>query len=274
MKTMKTMKTMTTKTPVKAPLGSAVRGVARPRMAFSDVMSALQKAGSEQTRKTYLRHGAKEPMFGVSFATLKIMHKLIGVDHELAILLWQTGNLDARNLAVKVVDPTKMTLDVLDEWARWDVPRTCGAYVAEVASEGPHAISRVKSWITAQDIAQRATGWTLVSVLAMRDENMPDSWFLERLAEVEQSIHSAPNALRGPLNMAMIMIGCRNATLRQAATSAAKRIGKVSIDHGDTACKTADAATGIDKAWGHSTAKGFESPAAHERSRKSARLRC
>lgn len=267
--------TMNTKTiSVKTPVPAKSKKSAKPQMTFADAMSALQQAGSEQTRKTYLRHGAKEPMFGVSFATLKTLHKLIGVDHELAIALWETGNLDARNLAVKIVDPMKMTEQVLDGWARWDVPRTCGAYVAEVASEGHHALSRVKSWIGAQDVAQRATGWTLVGVLAMRDEGMTDSWFLERLAEVEQSIHQVPNALRGPLNMALIKIGCRNTTMRTAATSAAKRIGKVNIDHGNTACKTADAAADIDKAWTHSTAKGFESPAAHDRSRESARLRC
>ena len=274
------MNAKTTLTPAQAAprsadqAGAKAKKPAKPRMLFTDAMIALQKAGSEQTRKTYLRHGAKEPLFGVSFATLKVLHKIIGVDHELAIALWDTGNLDARNLAVKIVDPMEMTAQVLDAWARWDVPRSCGAYVAEVASEGQHALSRVKSWIAARDVAQRATGWTLVGVLAMRDESMPDSWFLDRLAQVEALIHKAPNPQRGPLNMALIKIGCRNAALRKAATSAANRIGKVNIDHGDTACKTADATADIDKAWACSTAKGFESPAAHERSRESARLRC
>jgi hypothetical protein len=74
--------------------------------------------------------------------------------------------------------------------------------------------------------------------------------------------------------MAVITIGCRNAALRKAATAAAKRIGKVDIDHGDTACKTPDAAGYIDKSWAHSLAKGFESPAAQVRTRATPRLRC
>jgi len=63
---------------------------AKPRLTLAQTMTALEKAGSEQTRKTYLRHGAKPPLFGVSFATLKTMHKAIGVDHELAVALWDT----------------------------------------------------------------------------------------------------------------------------------------------------------------------------------------
>jgi hypothetical protein len=48
----------------------------------------------------------------------------------------------------------------------------------------------------------------------------------------------------------------------------------VTVDHGDTACKTPDAAEYIEKTWAHATAKGFESPAAQERSRESMRTRC
>ena len=48
----------------------------------------------------------------------------------------------------------------------------------------------------------------------------------------------------------------------------------MAIDHGDTACKTPDAAQYIDKCWAHSKSKGFESPAAQERSREPQRLRC
>jgi len=167
-----------------------------------------------------------------------------------------------------------MTGKQLDEWARWDAPRSCGAYVAEVAGEGSYAKSRVAAWLAAKDLAQRATGWTLVGVLAMRDESLPDAWFLERLGQIEALIHTAPNAQRGALNLALIQIGGRNAALRKAAASVAKRIGKVVIDHGDTACKTADAVESIDKAWTRSKAMGFDSPAVHERSQKSARLRC
>jgi hypothetical protein len=76
------------------------------------------------------------------------------------------------------------------------------------------------------------------------------------------------------MNSALIQIGCRSVALRKAALAAAKRIGKVEVDYGDTACETPDAAEKIEKAWAHSTSKGFTSPAEHERSRESMRTRC
>jgi hypothetical protein len=74
--------------------------------------------------------------------------------------------------------------------------------------------------------------------------------------------------------MTLITIGGRNSTLRRAALAAAKRIGKVEVDHGDTDCKTPAAGPYIEKMWAHATAKKFASPAAQERAREPMRTRC
>jgi len=244
------------------------------RMTLAATMAALEKAGSAQTRKTYARHGAAEPMFSVSFATLKSLRKRIGVDQELALALWDTGNFDARNLAVKVADPERMSPSDLDRWARAPSARMCVGYVAHLAAEGPHARSRSAAWLAARDEARRCAGWSLVGAMALRDEKIPDAWFAHRVAEIEKSILAAPTARREALLHALIAIGCRSAALRKSVAAAAKRIGKVEIDHGDTACKTPDLAPTLEKTWAHATSKGFESPAAQERARESMRTRC
>lgn len=96
------METSTSATPKKTPRAAKAP---RPRLGLAEVMAELEAAGSAQARKTYTRHGAEAPIFGTSFATLKVLMKRIDVDHELALALWDTGNFDARNLAMKIVDP-------------------------------------------------------------------------------------------------------------------------------------------------------------------------
>jgi 3-methyladenine DNA glycosylase AlkD len=255
---------------------SSIRPAKPPkaRMTLAEAMAALEQAGSEQTRKTYRRHGAREPLFGVSFATLKSLLKKIGVDHELALALWDTGNYDARNLAMKIVDPARMMPAELDAWAGDGSTRMCGGYVAAIACEGGHGLECAQRWLQSPRVELRAAGWSAVGALAMNDQTLADAWLVERLGDLERTLNSADNAQRDPMNQALIAIGCRNAALRAAATATAQRIGKVHIDHGDTACKTPDAAAAIAKAWEHSTAKGYDSPAAHERSREPMRLRC
>lgn len=244
------------------------------RMTLKQTMLALEEAGSAQTRKTYVRHGASEPLFGVSFATLKLLSKRIKVDQELAEALWSTGNFDAQNLAVKIADPATISSRELDRWAATPTPRMCGGYVAHLAAESPHGRAKANKWLGATDEPSRFAAWSLVASLAMIDESLPDSWFAERLVQIEKSVHSAPNAQRYAMNAALIAIGCRNAALRREAIAAARRIGRVEIDHGETDCKTPVAEDSIEKAWKRSELKGFVSPAAQERSRESMRTRC
>lgn len=250
---------------------------ARPspaRMSLAEVMSELEKAGTEQTRKTWIRHGGTGPMFGVLYSDLKKLVKRIKVDQELALALWDTGNVDARNLAVKIADPQAMTPKQLDAWATGHGARGCHAYVAHLAVEGPHGLTRTEAWLKSASEDQRCCGWMAAGALAKLDQKVPSEWFASRIATIQDTIHKAPNHEREAMNGALISIGCRDASTRKAALAAAKKIGPVSVDHGDTACETPDAATYIEKAWAFAADKGFESPAAQERKREPMRIRC
>ncbi len=244
-------------------------------MTLAETMAALEAAGTAQARKTYTRHGATGPMFGTSFATLKGLMKRIDVDHELALALWETGNFDARNLAMKIVDSTRMGPDDLDRWAREaSTALGCGGYAAALPSEGPLGTLKAREWLASADPALRGAAWSLVGQLAFRDEATPDAFFAALLDQIAGTIHTAPNDERAGMNRAVITIGCRNADMRALALAAAKRIGAVDVDHGDTACETPDAQAAIEKAWAYAESKGAASPAAQERGRDLPRRRC
>ncbi|AIK38509.1 hypothetical protein BG07_4909 [Bacillus pseudomycoides] len=51
-------------------------------MILEEVMHQLEECGTEQNRKTYKNHGAKEPLFGVSFANLKQLKKKIKKENQ------------------------------------------------------------------------------------------------------------------------------------------------------------------------------------------------
>lgn len=243
------------------------------RMTLGEVMRVLESLGSEQTRKTWARHGAKGPMFGVLFGELFKLMKKIDVDHALALELWDTGNVDARNLAMKIVDPARITPAQLDRWAVENPMRMCSLYIATIAAESPHARTKLREWLRSSDEQLVASGWTLLGRLSDLDESFPEDELRRRVGEIEKSIHSAPNVVRSDMNRALITLGGRSPALRKEVLAAAKRIGDVTVDQGDTSCKTPDASESVEKMWARSGAK-FGSPAAHERSMKSMRRRC
>jgi hypothetical protein len=76
---------------------------------------------------------------------------------------------------------------------------------------------------------------------------LPDSYFEDRLKEIEEGIHTGKNQTRHAMNGTLIAIGIRNPKLEKKAMAVAKRIGVVEVDHGPTSCKTPEAISYIDR---------------------------
>ena len=67
-------------------------------------------------------------------------------------------------------------------------------------------------------------------------------------SQFEREIHTRKNRVRYSTNNALIAIGARSSRLEKKALAIAKKIGRVEVDHGETGCKTPDAASYIPKA--------------------------
>jgi 3-methyladenine DNA glycosylase AlkD len=210
-------------------------------MNLQEVMLEMETMGSEQYRKTFRRHGAKDPMFGVSAANLKLLTKKIKKDHELAKKLWATGNYDARILATMIADPAQATEALLDEWAASLDAHVLSDYLAGYASKTAFAQAKAVQWSRSDEELIGRAGWHLLSNMAREDQVLPDSYFEPFLSEIESGIHSSKNRKREAMNGAIIALGVRSMGLQEKALLTAKNVGKVELDHGDTDCKTPDA---------------------------------
>ncbi len=217
-------------------------------MTVEDVRRVLERAGTAQMRKVYVRRGAGENCYGVSFSHLGKLKKAIGTDHALAQELWKTGNADARLLATMIADPEQASSDELDTWVRgidWFMLADVFArYVAATRLAG----WKMKAWMASPREFTGQVGWDLLAHAAMKNPRLPNAHFEERLAAIEQGIHAAPSRVRHAMNNAVIAIGIRNERLEKRALAAAERIGKVEVDQGETRCQTPDAAAYIKKA--------------------------
>ena len=217
-------------------------------MTPDQVMRELEAQGTPQNRKIFARHGVTGPQFGVSYGNLDKLQKRIRTNHELAQALWNTGNHDARILALKIADPVKATAKLVDWWARACDNAVLGDAVSGYIAKTRFATDKCKQWSGVKGEFLSAIGWTLLSYAAMAENDKADDYFLSKLGVIERDIHRAPNRTRHAMNMALIAIGIRNAALEKAALETAGRIGKVDVDHGETSCTTPDAATYIAKA--------------------------
>ena len=216
---------------------------------YSEVMAVLESYGTAQNRKVYKRHGAGDNLFGVSLVNLKKLQKQIKKDHQLAVQLWDSENTDARTLATMIAKPQEMTEAMLDKWLSETAYYVLIDLLAgNVVSKTIYAKPKMEEWMKSDDEWVGRAGWMLLAQLAMHDKDLPDSYFEEYLTTIENSIHESKNRTRDAMNNALIAVGLRNDNLEKKALGVAARIGKVDVDHGETSCKTPDAASYIKKA--------------------------
>jgi 3-methyladenine DNA glycosylase AlkD len=221
-----------------------VSGQKKGTMNLQETLDALKACGKEQTRKTYRRHGAGEDCYGVSTPDLKSLQKKIKMDHALAGELWASGNYEARILATMIADPKKLDGAALDAWAAGlgNYPET--GYLAGLAAKSPAARQLMESWRESRNEWIASAGWIILSHFVAEGE-LSDAEAEEALARIERELHSSQNRVRHQMNGTLISIGGSNPALQKKALAAAGRIGKVEVDHGDTDCKTPDAASYI-----------------------------
>jgi 3-methyladenine DNA glycosylase AlkD len=220
-------------------------------MTKTEVMKELKANGSEQTRKVYRRHGIGGPLFGVSYAVLGKLRKKIKTDQKLAEQLWATGNHDARTLATMIAEPSEIRAGTLDAWVKDVDNRGMAAAVSNVAGAAPSARSRMEKWTRSRSEMTACAGWHVLATISREHDDLPDAYFKQYIDTIESKIHGSPNWVKHAMNNALINIGVRNPSLQKKALAAAKRIGKIDVDHGETSCKTPDAAAYIKKTVAH-----------------------
>ena len=213
-------------------------------MNLHETLDALKSLGKEQTRKTYRRHGAGEDCYGVSTPDLTSLQKRIKQDHALAAELWGSGNHEARILATMIADPKNFDGATLDAWAASLGNSIETGYLAGLAAKTPVAREAMQRWIESGDELTAAAGWIVLSHFAA-EGGLSDAEAEEALARIERGLHGSQNRVRHQMNGALISIGGRKPALQEKALAAAGRIGKVEVAHGDTGCKTPDAASYI-----------------------------
>lgn len=206
----------------------------------SQVMTELKKKGSAQTRKTFANHGAPDNFFGVKVGDLKVIAKKIKGNQKLACDLYDSGNTDAMYLAGIVADGTQMTKKQLDDWVKKAPWYMISEYsVPGVASESEHAHAMAMKWIKSKKEQIAAAGWnTYVGLMATKsDEELDKKEIKSLLDKVVKEIDKAPNRVRYTMNGFVIAVGTYYKPLLTQAKAAAKKIGKVDVDVGNTSCK-------------------------------------
>lgn len=193
-------------------------------MTLKDALAQLKALGDEKVRARNRKNGAGDNQFGVAMGDIRKLAAKIKTDHQLAMALWNTGNIDARLLAVRVLKPKALSRDDTDRMVREaSFPQLADWLNSYVVKNHPDKESLRQSWMQDDDPWAARAGWTLTSE---RVAKSPDGLDLTALLDsIESDMASAQSPAQWTMNTCLAGIGIYHPTHRKRALAIGERLG-------------------------------------------------
>jgi 3-methyladenine DNA glycosylase AlkD len=192
------------------------------------VLAWLERTGTKKGRDAMARYAIPSARaFGVPVGALRDHAKKLGRSHELAAALWKSGWYEARMLTAWVDEPARVTSAQMDRWrAGFDNWAICDHLCFHLFDRTPHAWDKVHAWAALEGEIDRRAAFALLWSLSVHDKAAGDEDFLACLPLVEAAASDDRNFVKKGVDMALRAVGKRNASLRDAVLSLAKRLAK------------------------------------------------
>ncbi len=193
-------------------------------MELKEALLRLEALGSEKVRAQNGKLGAGDNQFGVKLGDIRKLAKEIKTDHDLAMDLWQTGNIDGQLLAVLLMKPKELSVEQMDQVVRSvEFDQVADWLNAYVVKRHPDREALRQSWSTDSDPMASRAGWNLT---AERVSKSPDGLDLTALLDrIESEMADAAPQAQWTMNYALVEIGINFPEHRSRAIAIGEKLG-------------------------------------------------
>lgn len=196
---------------------------------LEETLRQLESLGNASVRAQNAKSGpfgsgAGDNQFGVPRGDVRKLANQIKTNHELALALWKTGNLDAQFLAALLIKVNLLSADELERLVKsvtfpWVAEWLYSYVVKEHADKEPLR----KRWMTSKDRWAARAGWQLT---AGRVAKSPDGLDLEALLDrIEKEMAAAAPEVQWTMNMCLAEIGIHFPKHRKRALAIGEKLG-------------------------------------------------
>ena len=198
-------------------------------MTPKETLKQLEALGDPKVRAYNKKGGAGDKQFGVQLGDIRALAKKIKTNHELAMSLWETRNVDAQFLATLLIEPKKLSAKALDRMVRSIAfVRVADWLNSYVVSKHPDKEALRKDWMAAPG-SSRSDRWALRSgwhLTAERVAKEPDGLDLPALLDrIESEMAGAAPEVQWTMNNTLAAIGIHAPKLRKRAIAIGEKLG-------------------------------------------------
>ncbi|HVR98068.1 MAG TPA: DNA alkylation repair protein [Thermoanaerobaculia bacterium] len=193
-------------------------------MTLEETLAQLKSLGNEKVRVRNKKNGAGDNQFGVPLGDIRKLAEQIKTNDPLAKALWDTGNIDARLLAILLIKPKNLSCDEMDQMVRsGNFVQVADWLNSYVVKNHPEKESLRQAWMEDKDPWAARAGWSLTSGRVARN---PDGLDLPALLDrIESEMGSAAPETQWTMNSCLAGIGIHFPEHRERALAIGETLG-------------------------------------------------
>lgn len=191
---------------------------------LKEIHAQLKSLGNEKVRAHNIKYGAGENQFGVKLGDIRKLADKIKTNDKLAASLWETGNIDARLLAILLIDPKNLSRKEMDRMVR-----SCNFFQAAdwlnayIVKNHPDKESLRQLWMEDKDPWAARAGWSLTSErIGKNPEGLDLPALLNR---IESEMGNAAPEVQWTMNFCLAGIGIHFPKHRKRALAIGEKLG-------------------------------------------------
>ncbi len=193
-------------------------------MSLEETLKELESLGDPAVRAQNIKGGAGDNQFGVKRGDLRVLANKIKINHDLALALWKTGNIDAQFLAALIIDVRLLSADEMERL----VKSVTYAWVTDwlhsyVLKQHPDKETLRQKWMKTDHKWAARAGWQLT---AGRVAKSPEGLDLDALLDrIEKEMASAAPEVQWTMNACLAEIGIHFPKHRKRAIAIGEKLG-------------------------------------------------
>jgi 3-methyladenine DNA glycosylase AlkD len=189
-----------------------------------EALRQLEALAEPKVRSLNIRNGAGDNQYGVKLGDIRKLAEKTGPDHALAMALWETGNLDARLLAILLLKPKALSREDLDHMVREvGTAQVADWFNSYVVKHHPDRESLRERWMAERNSWAARAGWSLTAERITRNaEGLDLAALLDRIES--EMPHAAPET-QWTMNFCLAGIGIHFPKLRKRAIAIGETLG-------------------------------------------------
>lgn len=198
-------------------------------MDYNEIIIKLKSLENSKNLEGMARYGINpKNNLGISIYILRSIAKKIGINHNLALKLWDSGIHDARLLACFIDDPKKVTKEQMDSWAKdfdsWDL---CDQVCTSLFDQTSYAWLKAFEWAERDEEFVKRGAFSLVAGLSVHDKKTGDDKFIQFMFMIKKHATDKRNYVKKAINWALRNIGKRNKNLNKKSIKTAEELLKI-----------------------------------------------